>query len=155
MPHKISGNDAKGGNTSLLNGDHVMGKPRRAPASMRRGTDYGVYLGGDPRRLLGIDMGAAAECRATRPAVAPVALELHGGVSLAEVLRHPVYGDIRPACHVVVQADGLALQAVQARGGGHRKSTLSAAGDMICTFMLFLLFRLLVLLPVCTRTAGV
>src|SRR5262249_57447451 len=32
---------------------------------------------------------------------------------------HPLYGDIRPTRHVVVQADGLALQASQTRGWGH------------------------------------
>jgi hypothetical protein len=56
-------------------------------------------------------MRAAAERRAAGPEIAPVALEPDPRVPLAEVLGHPLHGDISPTRHVVIQAYGLALQA--------------------------------------------
>src|SRR5262249_8601106 len=105
----------------FLNSNHVMGKPRRASSSMSGGANNGVYLRGDAGRLLGIDMVPAAERRTARPEVAPITLELDVGIAPAEVLGHPLHGDIRPTRYVVVQADGLVLQAGQARGRGYLK----------------------------------
>src|SRR5262249_6148613 len=59
------------------------------------------------------------ERRTARSDDTPVALELDASVAPAEMLGHPLHGDIRPTRHVVVQADGLALQASQTRGWGH------------------------------------
>src|SRR5262249_3661186 len=118
-PHKATGHNANSRNAGSLNGNHVMGKPRRASSSMGRGANNSVDLRGDPGRLLGIDMDPAAERRAAWSEVASIALELDVGVPLAEVLGHPVYSDIRPTRHVVVQADGLAFQAAQAWGWRH------------------------------------
>ena len=72
---KSAGDDADGRNASLLNGNHVMGKPRRASASMGGGTDNGIHLGGFVELGM-IDMGATAERRTAGPEVAPVAFEL-------------------------------------------------------------------------------
>jgi hypothetical protein len=83
---------------------------------MGRGADNGVDLCRDAGRFFGLDMISAAERWSVGPKVAPVALEFDVGIALAEVLGYALYGDIRSACHVVVQADGLALQAGQARG---------------------------------------
>src|SRR5262249_54573006 len=85
---------------------------------MRSGADNSVHLRGNPDRLLGINMGPTAERRAAGPEVAPIALELEVGIAPAEVLSHPLHGNICPTRHIVIQADGLALQAAQAWGGG-------------------------------------
>jgi hypothetical protein len=118
-PGEALSGDAYGRNASLLNGNHVMGKPRRATPSMGGGADHSVYLCGYPGCLLCVDMVPAAERRAARPEVAPVSLEFYVGEPLAEALGYPFYGDIRAASHVVVQADSLAFQAGQAGGRGN------------------------------------
>jgi hypothetical protein len=81
--------------------------------------DHGIDLGGDPGGLFRIDMVSAAESRAAGPEVAALSLELYVIEPLADVLGHPVHRDIRATGHVIVQANGLALQAGQARGWGH------------------------------------
>src|SRR5262249_56752355 len=120
-PHEVSGDNADDRNASLLNSNHVMGKPRRASPSMGGGADNGIHLLGNPGRLLGIDMGPTAERQTAWPEVAPVALELDVGITPAEVLGRPLHSNICPTRHVVVQADGLAFQAAQARSRGDLK----------------------------------
>jgi hypothetical protein len=58
-PGKAPGGNGYGGDTGLLNGNHVMGKPRRATASMGRGPDHGVYLCRNQRRFIIVDVDAA------------------------------------------------------------------------------------------------
>jgi hypothetical protein len=53
---KASGGDGYGGNACLLDGNHVVGKPRRAAPSMSGCADHGVDLLGDQRPFLIIDM---------------------------------------------------------------------------------------------------
>ena len=48
-PGKASGGDGHGGDPSFLNGNHVVGKPRRAAPSMGGCPHHGVDLLGDQR----------------------------------------------------------------------------------------------------------
>ena len=73
---KAARHDRQGGNAGAFDGNHVMGKPRRATASMGRGADDGVHLLGDAPGLVGVDVIGAAERRPPRPQVAAVALEI-------------------------------------------------------------------------------
>ena len=57
---KAAGGDGYGRNAGLLDGDHVVGKPRRATPSMGRRPDHGVDLGGDPGGFLVVDVIPAA-----------------------------------------------------------------------------------------------
>tara|TARA_B100000678_G_scaffold38414_1_gene28145 strand:+ start:87 stop:509 length:423 start_codon:yes stop_codon:yes gene_type:complete len=106
---KTSSGDGYGWDAGFLDCHHVVGKPRRAASSMGSRPNHGVDFHRYKGSFFFIYVSTAAQGRAAGPEIPAVPLELNSGESLADVLGHSVYGDVRAAGHIVVEADGLAF----------------------------------------------